>query len=117
VTVHPIGGAVGALAGPRREVEVGDQAVSVRMGWMGWAIVPRSSITSARVTSTKLIDGIGIHGFRGRWVINGRMGKAVELTIDPPARLKITGLPVKLTTLVVGVDDPAALVAELSPSS
>jgi hypothetical protein len=114
MTVHPIGGWVGALAGPRREVEVGDDAVSVRMGWMGSALIPRGSVRSARVTKTNLIDGIGVHGFRGRWVINGRMGRAVEVVIDPPSKVKVLGMPIKLRKLVVGVDDPDALAAELA---
>jgi hypothetical protein len=33
----------------------------------------------------------GVHGWRGRWAVNGSSKGMVELTIDPPVRARVTG--------------------------
>jgi hypothetical protein len=38
----------------------------------------------------------------------------LELTIDPPARAYVIGMPIKLRTLYVSVTDPDALIAEIA---
>jgi len=120
VTVYPIGGAVARYCsfGGRCEVEVGDAGVSVRMGRLFSSLVPREAITGARPTTTALWrHGIGVHAVRGGWVVNGRTGAAIELTFDRPVRISVLGVPWRTRRLVVGVDDPESLAAELTAAS
>jgi hypothetical protein len=56
----------------------------------------------------------GVHGWRGRWLVNGSAKGMVELTIDPPVRAYVAGVPITLRTLWVSVTDP--LIAAVGPS-
>jgi hypothetical protein len=100
---------------PRRSyLEVDPDLVGVRMGWGFQADVPRSSIRSVRRVAN-INSSIGVHGWRGRWIVNGAAGPLVALVIDPPVRARACGLPVRLRELLVSVDDPDTVVSELSP--
>ena len=83
------------------------------MGWAFSAELPRSSIRSARRAGTAI--SIGVHGWRGRWLVNGAAGPLVAVTIDPPAPARVLGVPIRLRELTVSVDDPDAAAGELSP--
>jgi hypothetical protein len=71
----------------------------------------RTSIRSLHRAGNSV--SIGIHGWRGRWLVNGAAGPLVALTIDPPARARVLGVPVRLRELIVSVDEPDAVKAEL----
>ena len=58
---------------------------------------------------------LGVHGWRGRWLVNGAAGPLVALEIEPPVRARVIGIPVRLRELFVSVDDPDAVIAELDP--
>jgi hypothetical protein len=94
-------------------LDIGPDRVRVRMGWAFAADVPRSSIQSVRRVRNAI--SIGVHGWRGRWLVNGAAGPLVALAIEPAARARALGYPVRLRELTVSVDDPDALVAELGP--
>lgn len=55
--------------------------------------------------------GMGSARLAGRWLVNGSSKGMVELTIDPPMRARLTGVPITLRTLWVSVTDPDALIA------
>jgi len=93
-------------------IEVGTDSVHVVMGWGFRARIPRSSIRGAR-RSDGPVGGIGVHGWRGRWLVNGSTDGLVEIEIDPPARAVAVGVPVKLRLLRVSAEDPDGLVAAL----
>jgi hypothetical protein len=57
-----------------------------------------------------------LHGWRGRWLVNGSSKDIVELTIAPPVRAYVMGAPIKLQTLYVSVTDPQALIAACVPT-
>jgi hypothetical protein len=84
--------------------------LSVRMGWAFRAEIPLSSITDAQVDD-RAVGGIGVHGFRGRWLVNGAASGLVAITVDPPARGWAVGFPVRLRFLRVSVDNPEEFVA------
>jgi hypothetical protein len=94
-------------------VDIGPDRVRVRMGWAFGAELPRTSIRSARRVPNAI--SIGVHGWRGRWLVNGAAGPLVAVAIDPPAPARVLGVPVRLRELVVSVDDPDALIRALSP--
>ena len=83
------------------------------MGYAFRADVPRASIRSAQRAPDSPLS-IGVHGWRGRWIVNGAASPMVAISIDPPARARILGLPVSLRDLRVSVDDPEALVHALT---
>lgn len=92
--------------------DVGHDTVSVRMGWAFRATIDRSSIVSVAEDHNRVL-GWGVHGWRGRWLVNGSSTNLVRIEIDPPARARVTGVPVRLRTLRVSVEEPAALIDEL----
>jgi hypothetical protein len=93
-------------------IEVLPAEVVVQMGWGFRARVPRRSITPAYEDQIRGL-GIGVHGWRGRWLVNGSMSGIVTIEIEPPCRALATGFPVKLRKLQVSVEDPSGLVAAI----
>jgi hypothetical protein len=99
--------------GPRFSyAKLSGDRLKVRMGWGFYASVPRSSITSAK-RSRGLVSGIGVHGWGGRWLVNGAATGLVTITVEPTARAWVLGAPVKLRMLRLSLDDPDGLVAAL----
>jgi len=108
---RPLLSALGA--GPRwSHVDVDAEEVRVRMGWSFRANVPRSSVTGV-APYTGLVLGIGVHGWRGRWLVNGAARGLVTISVDPAARAWVLGLPVKLRALCVSLEEPEQLMAAL----
>jgi hypothetical protein len=99
--------------GPRFSyARLDDQQFKVRMGWAFFASVPRASIAAA-VRSRGPVSGIGVHGWRGRWLVNGAASGLVTITVEPVARAWVLGIPVKLHVLRLSLEDPDGLVAAL----
>jgi hypothetical protein len=94
-------------------LELAADRLLIRMSWGFYADVPRPSLRSARRIPNAI--SIGVHGWRGRWLVNGAAGPLVAVGIDPPAPARVLGVPVRLRELIVSVEDPDAVIAELSP--
>jgi hypothetical protein len=89
-------------------VEVDDASVRVRMGWGFSTEFPRASVT--RVWQLEYAPlSRGVHGLMGRWLVNGSGDRIAVLEIEPPARARVMGFPVKLRQLLVSVEDPIEL--------
>jgi hypothetical protein len=86
--------------------------VEVRMGWAFRARFPRSAIASASRLDVRPISR-GVHGFAGRWLVNGSAGSILSIRLDPAQRAYVMGMPVRLRELLVSVADPSALAAAL----
>jgi hypothetical protein len=92
-------------------VELADDGeVEVRMAWAFRARFPRPAIVSAQRSATAPMSR-GVHGFAGRWLVNGSGGGIVELTLAPEQRGRVMGVPVRLRELLVSLDDPDGLIA------
>ncbi|MCL2450028.1 MAG: hypothetical protein FWD17_13860 [Polyangiaceae bacterium] len=93
-------------------VDIEDGEVRARMAWAFAARFPRSSVASAEP-----IDGFtpnrGVHGWNGRWLVNGAGSGLVALDLVPSQRARVVGFPVQLRRLIVSVDDAAGLIAAL----
>ena len=101
-------------AGPAHaSITLDEEFLRVRMSWLFTATVPRSSIAGAR-PFTGMVGGWGAHGWRGVWLVNGSSKGIVSITIDPPGRARVTGVPVKLRELRVSVESPDELIAALT---
>jgi len=70
--------------GPRfSRVVVDADRLTVKMGWGFSADVPRSVIASAQ-RSRGPVGGIGVHGWRGRWLVNGAASGLVIIRLGMP---------------------------------
>ena len=87
--------------------------MEARLGWAFRATVPRPSITGA-VAQERRVLSLGAHGWRGRWLVNGANSGLVTLTIQPPARARVLGVPIRLRELTVSVAVPSDLVGALA---
>lgn len=100
--------------GPRRShVLISADDVEVVMGWGFRATIPRGTIVRARSTDER-VWGWGVHGWRGRWLVNGSSKGLVRLEIDPPASSRVGGLRVELRVLTVSVEEPERLLSTLA---
>jgi hypothetical protein len=100
------------LTPSRSYVELAGDTVRVRMGWGFDGTFPRASIRRA----SRRPDApwsIGVHGWRGSWIVNGAAGPLVELALEPPAPARTVGIRLEVHTLSVSVDDPDGLIALL----
>ncbi len=92
----------------------------VKMGWGFRATIPLGSIKKASIKNDEpnrdRVYSYGVHGWRGRWLVNGSAKGIVELTLGPPVRAHVAGVPVTVRTLWVSVTDPDALIAAAAPS-
>jgi hypothetical protein len=97
--------------GPKHTlVQVDDKNLHVQMGWAFKADIPLASITDARRGGQRLVEGLGVHGRRGDWLVNGSSNNIVELTIDPPVQARAVLRQIELHTLRVSVSDPGSLI-------
>ncbi len=96
-------------------LDVFDDHVEVKMAWAFRASFPRSAVRSTSVQKTSPISR-GVHGFDGRWLVNGAGDRVLAIDLDPAQRGRVMGIGVSLRQLMVSVDDPAALAAALQRS-
>ncbi|MFJ8043872.1 hypothetical protein ACIRBX_25560 [Kitasatospora sp. NPDC096147] len=94
-----------ALPPRRSTVTLDASVVRVRMGWAFRAEIPIASITDA-APDRRPVSGWGVHGFSGRWLVNGSSQGIIALRIDPPVCCRMTGLPLRLRELRVSLDRP-----------
>ena len=104
--------------GPGRGgVEVDSAVLRVRMADFHLDI-PRGSVRSATRSSHQTRGTIGVHGRRGRWLVNGSRDGLVELVIDPPCylprQLSTIFLKMKVSSLIISLVDPDGFIAALN---
>lgn len=100
-------------AGPKHSfVRIDEDRFRVRMGWFFTADIPLGSIAGVG-SDTQMVGGIGAHGWRGNWLVNGAASGLVRLKIDPTQRARVMGLPVKLRVLRLSMASPEELIAAL----
>ena len=104
--------------GPGRGgVEVASTVLRVRMADFHLDI-PRSSVRSAARSARSVRGTIGVHGGRGRWLVNGSYHGLVELTIEPlcytPRQLSTLLLRSKVSSLTISLVDPEGFIAAVT---
>jgi len=97
-------------------VEVDCRQVHVQMSWAFRATFPRAAVVSAKERNSRPISR-GVHGFGGRWLVNGSGKGIVTLDLAPAQRAYVVGFPVRLCQLMVSMAEPEALVDVLRPTS
>jgi hypothetical protein len=102
--------------GPRfSNVDVKEDTIHVSMGWAFQSTIPLSSVTRAD-PDRNMWGGLGVHGWRGRWLVNGSVSGIVTLEIQPPARAWVIGFPVRLRKLHISLEDPDGFLAAVGRS-
>lgn len=93
-------------------IEIDGTEVYVRMAWAFRTRFPRSAVASAAPLDRKPLSR-GVHGFRGRWLVNGSGDCILVINLEPAQRAYVMGFPVSLKQLMVSVDNPFALALAL----
>ena len=93
-------------------VVVGPEGIDVRMGWAFRAHIPPGAIQVIE-RDDALILGWGVHGWQGRWLVNGSTGGMIRLLIEPTAQARVLGFPVRLRLLRLSLVDPDGFLAEV----
>jgi hypothetical protein len=88
--------------------------LTVRMGWAFRARIPIGNVLDATAARAPLLGGWGVHGWDGRWLVNGSTAGVVRLRIDPRVPARAIGVTVRLRTLWVSLADPEGFLAELA---
>lgn len=91
--------------GPRFSSVVLDQThLHVRMGWAFRVSIPLDAIRDVAASARPFV-GWGVHGWRGRWLVNGSSQGIVSIEIDPPVRGWGMCFPLRLRTVFVSLAD------------
>ena len=93
-------------------VELDADVLTVRMGVGFRARVARNAVRSAALDLDP-VRAWGVHGWRGRWLVNGASVNIVRLDLDPPVRAHVLGFPVALRQLRLSMVDPEGLIEAL----
>jgi hypothetical protein len=104
--------------GPGRGgVELDSTLLRVRMADFHLDI-PRSSVRSAARSARSVRGTIGVHGGRGRWLVNGSYSGLVELAIEPPCYIprqpSTLFLRSKVSSLTISLVDPDGFIAAVN---
>ncbi len=102
-----------ALGPKQAELRTDGDRLHVKMGWAFSAEIPLSSITNATRTADRLMTK-GVHGWRGRWLVNGSSKDLVELKLSPPVPARISGVNRKVHTLQISVTDPDGFIRDVT---
>lgn len=97
-------------------VEIVGNEVSVRMAWAFRAKFDRSRVSGTSLLDRRISLTRGVHGWAGRWLVNGAGEGILAIDLEPRQRAHVMGVPVSLRKLMVSVDDPRALAAALAPA-
>jgi hypothetical protein len=95
-------------------VDVDDTHVHVRMG-MWFELDAERTVVRAAVPDHDRVLSWGVHGWRGRWLVNGSSVGIVRITLQPSARVWMGPAPLRVGVLRVSVEDPDGLIAALAP--
>jgi hypothetical protein len=97
-------------------VDVDADEIRVRMGSFKLDI-PRRAVRSVQRSQARVGRTAGVHGRRGRWLVNGSAEDLVELAIDPPCYISpsidtLFGIgPSRVDQLTVSLEDPDGFMA------
>jgi len=85
----------------------------VKMGWSFSGAIPRSRITSAEESTKPGGYGWGVHGWNGKWVVNGSDSGIVKIEIDPATTVRTLIFPINPHVLYISFEDPTGFLAAL----
>ena len=89
------------------DIRVDERRVRVRMGVGFLARFERSNVRSVEPYRTCM--SVGVHGWNGRWLVNGAHRPIASVQLVVPVRAWVLGFPVRVQQLLVSVTDVAQL--------
>ena len=96
-----------ALPQPLAYIEVDGDTIRVRMSWAFRAKFTRGDIST--ITANRPVVSVGVHGWNGRWLVNGANRPVAKIAFALPAHARVLGFRVSLRELLVSVADVAEL--------
>jgi hypothetical protein len=97
----------------RAYVALDSDSLYVRFGFWRHRF-PRPHLVGSRQAGRVLRFGLGWHAnFVSSLCVNGSFDGMVELTFDPPERIRLLGLPARCKRLYVSLEDPAGFLQAL----
>ena len=78
----------------------------IKMGWAFSGTIPRSRITSAEESTKPRGYGWGVHGWNGKWVINGSDTGIVKIELDPATTVRTMIFPINPHELYISLVNP-----------
>ena len=97
-------------------VKLSEDRIEVRMGWAFRSGFSRSAVKYVSAINKKPLSR-GVHGFCGRWLVNGSGKGILSIKLDPVQRARVLGFPVRLRELLVSVEDPSVLAETLQSTN
>ncbi|MEO7726987.1 MAG: hypothetical protein ABIS45_07010 [Burkholderiales bacterium] len=97
-------------------IEVDDEQVCVQMGWAFRSCFPRTTVAGTAEMHKNPLSR-GVHGFAGRWLVNGSGQGILTIDLTPGQRGYVMGFPIRLRQLMVSVAEPLALATALRNSA
>ena len=88
-------------------LEVDGNNVRVRMSYAFRSRFGRGDIST--VATHRPVVSIGVHGWRGRWMVNGAHRPIARITFALPVKARVLGVAVQVRELLLSVDDVAEL--------
>jgi hypothetical protein len=88
-------------------IEVDGDVIRVRMGFAFRTRFTRGDVST--VEGRGSVVSVGVHGWSGRWLVNGANRPIARIVLALPAHAFVLGFRVRLSELLVSVDDVAAL--------
>src|SRR3989442_2656360 len=73
-------------------IRIDGDTVKVRMGWAFRTKFPRSAVES--VSDHRPVVSIGVHGWKGRWLLNRAHRPIATIRLSPPARARMIAVSV-----------------------
>lgn len=96
----------------RSWVEVGDDVLRARMGWAFKLDAPLVNVREAARDARRAWSW-GVHGWRGRWLVNASSSGLVRIDLNPAVRARVGPVAITVRELRVSVEDPEGLVSQL----
>ena len=93
-------------------VELDGDRLRVDYGWAFRMDTPVSGIRHAE-RDRRRPRKLGVHGWWGRWVVNGSFDRIVRIELEPPARARMGPIPLKVRELKISIEDPDGFLAAL----
>ena len=90
-----------------------ERTLEVRFGYGFRAVIPYSAIYNAKL-EPGMISGIGVHGWRGSWLVNGSALGLVGFDLDQRINARVLGFPSPLLHLRMSLEDPGRFLARLA---
>jgi hypothetical protein len=88
-------------------IHVTGDDVKISMGWAFRTTFSRLDVIE--VVDQRSVMSVGVHGWRGRWLVNGANSPIAAIRLSRPVRARVLGIATNVREILVSVDDRDAL--------